>query len=403
MYLGETQIIDNSDQTLLATSGRIIGTTRDLRGGYGTNHPESIVENDGRVYWYDEQRGALVRYAANGLTAISDYKFRAFFNRLSSYTKNLPVIGGFDRLRSEYLVTVKDLNYDTDVEFLEDYDGGRIASGSLSAGPPTTLPITLYQGATYTLESTWSARGTLYLYVGGDLVATQIYSVADTTHTISVTPVSTGILSYSFVPNQDEGGRGTYVLSGPVVSPHQAWRGEDFTLGFRDIDGAEGFTSFYSFTPEWFSKSGNLLISFKDGKLYRHDNESAYNTFYGTQYTSGIAWVTNNPIPVIKWPAALGVQSNYMPSWVHVRTENPYTQSTDLEEDDFVFREGIYYADVLRDRLSPNVTGSYYDKSLKGDKIRSSLLEVYVEFSTFADELYVYLVKLMWQPSSGHF
>jgi hypothetical protein len=142
MYLGETQIVDNSEQTLLATSGKIIGTIRDLRGGYGTNHPESVAENDGRAYWYDEQRGTLIRYAANGLTTISDYTFRAFFNRLSNYTRSYPVIGGFDRLRSEYLFTVKNLNFDTDVEFLEDYDGGRIASGNLSEGGPTSLPIT---------------------------------------------------------------------------------------------------------------------------------------------------------------------------------------------------------------------------------------------------------------------
>ena len=402
MYLGETQIVDNSDQTLLATSGRIIGTTRDLRGGYGTNHPESVVENDGRVYWYDEQRGAVVRYAANGLTPISDYKFRAFFNRLSGQTRNQPVIGGFDRLRTEYLLCAKALSTDDDVEWLNDYQGDFLFRDRLlTTDSLVSTGSTLYAGATYTFTVSWPAGGVMTLYVGDVEVDAHSF-VMDEEYDFVITPSQTGILSYYF-NSKGSPSRGNGTLTGPRISPHQAWQGEDFTIGFRDVDGVEGFTSFYSFTPEWFSKSGNLLLSFRNGKLYRHDNELAYNTFYSTQYNSGIAWVVNNPVPVIKWAAAIGVQSNYAPSWVHIRTEIPYVQSSDLEDEDMVLREGFYYADVLRDRLSPNATGSYYDRSLRGDKMRSSLLEVYVEFSTFADELYVYLVKTMWQPSSGHF
>lgn len=401
MYLGETQLVDNSEQTLLATSGRVVGTIRDLRGGYGTNHPESVVENEGRAYWYDEQRGVVVRYAANGLTPISDYKFRAFFNRLSGQTRGTPIIGGFDKLRTEYLLCAATLNTDSDVEWLNDYLGDRISTGRLTYGGPISLAIPLSAGITYTFTVNWSGAGTFQVYVDADLVATQVYG-GDETYDITFTPDADGFLGYAFTPD-DSPPRGSYVLAGALISPHQAWRGEGFTLGFRDIDGLEGWTSFYSFIPEWFSKSGNLLLSFKNGKLYRHDNETTYNRFYGTSYASGIAFVVNQPAAIVKWAGSIGVQANDTPTWIHIRTENPYIQSSDLEDEDMRLREGIYYGEIRRDRLSPNATGTYFEKSLKGDKMRSSLLEVYVEFSTFAEELNVYLIKFMWQQSKGHY
>lgn len=403
MYLGETQLVDNSEQTLLATSGRVIGTIRDLRGGYGTNHPESVVENEGRAYWYDEQRGVVVRYAANGLTPVSDYKFRAFFNRLSSYTRSLPVIGGFDKLRTEYLLCVTPLDADDDIEWLNDYNDDLIFRDRLLvASAVTSFNITVYAGAEYTLTAEWPSSGLMTIYVDGVVVATQNYVGDFVTHEITFTPDTSGELTYLFTPKGSPP-RGSGTLYGPLISPHQAWQGEGFTLGFRDIDGEEGWTAHYEFTPEWFSKSGNLLLSFRNGKLYRHDNKTAYNTFYGTEYKSGIAFVVNQPAAIVKWAGSIGVQANDTPTWIHIRTENPYIQSSDLEDEDMRLREGIYYGEIRRDRLSPNATGTYFEKSLKGDKMRSSLLEVYVEFSTFADELLVYLIKVMWQQSKGHY
>lgn len=407
MYLGERQIIDNSDQSLLATSGQVIGTTRDLRGGYGTNHPESVVENDGRVYWYDEQRGAVVRYAVNGLVPISDYKFRSFFNRLSGQTRGKDVIGGFDRLRSEYLLSVQQINADNDVEYLMDYDGEVLATGSTASNTVvTSMGVDVLKGVEYDIEINFTSAGTFKLYLITDtlisLLETEVVEES-VTETVTFTPPTNGVIGYTFEEIGFPARGGEFTLIGPRISPHQAWRGQDLTIAFRDIDGMEGWSSFYSFQPEWFARSGNLLLSFVNGKLYRHDNEDAYNTFYGIEYTSGIAWVVSQPAALIKWAAAIGIQSNYTPTWVHIRTENPYIQSSDLEDEDFRFREGLYYGEIRRDRLSPNESGSFFDKSLKGDKMRSSLLEVYAEFSTFADELYVYLVKTMWQQSKGHF
>jgi len=403
LYLGETQVVDNAEQTLLATSGNVIGTQRDLRGGFGTNNAESVVENDGRVYWFDQQRGSVIRYAANGLTPISDYKFRSYFNRISKQVRGDRVIGGFDRLGTEYLLTFIDINTDLDIEYLNDYTGSIIGSGDLAvAGGPVSLAIDQLQaGLTYTFTVNWDGPGLFYVYLSGVLF--QEYEVvAFEDLEIEITPNRNVTLGYFFVPSGPPP-RGRYTVTGPLISPHQAWQGNDLTIAFRDIDGYEGWSTVYSFIPEWFTSINNVLISFVDGKLYTHDNEESYNTFYGTQYKSGIAFVVNAPQALVKWPAAIGFLSNDAPSWVHVRTEIPYIQSSDLEDEEFVLREGYHYASILMDRLSPNETGTYFERSLKGDRMRSAWIEFYAEFSTFASELNINIIKVLWQPSTGHF
>ena len=402
-YLGETQVVDNSAQTLLATSGNIVGTVRELQGGYGTNHPESFAENGGRAYWYDEQRGAVIRYASNGLTPISDYKFRAFFNRIGTKTQSLSVIGGFDKLRGEYIISITGLSVDSDVEYLQDYDGPRIGSGTISTfTEPVGLAHVLVAGITYNFEVSWAQAGTMQTYVGATLVDTTVFVGTNDSHIITITPTVGGALGYLFTPD-GHAPRGSYSLNTAQVSEHQAWQGSDFTLGFRDIDGAEGWASFYSFVPEWIESCGNLLLSFVNGAIYRHDNETAYNTFYGTEYPSGISWVVNSPIQAVKWPAAIGFMSNDPPYWVHYRCETPNIQSSDNGEIDFRQREGFWYADILRDRLSPNESGEYAEIAFKGDRLRSSFLEIYAEFRIFTEELAVDTIKVLWKNSAGHF
>ena len=95
--------------------------------------------------------------------------------------------------------------------------------------------------------------------------------------------------------------------------------------------------------------------------------------------------------------------SNDPPYWVHYRCETPNIQSSDNGEIDFRQREGFWYADMLRDRLSPNESGGYAEIALKGDRLRSSFLEIYAEFRIFTEELAVDTIKVLWKNSAGHF
>jgi hypothetical protein len=78
VYIDENRLSSGND-TLLVASPQVIGDIRKQKSGYGTINPESVIEEDGDVYWFDALSGAYVRYASNGIFPISDYKVSKYF------------------------------------------------------------------------------------------------------------------------------------------------------------------------------------------------------------------------------------------------------------------------------------------------------------------------------------
>jgi len=63
------------------------------------------------------------------------------------------------------------------------------------------------------------------------------------------------------------------------------------TLGFNEFRNA--YTSFYNYSPEHISTASNLVISWKSGVLYTHDNTTNYCNFYGVQYKPSVTYIFN--------------------------------------------------------------------------------------------------------------
>lgn len=59
-----------------------------------------------------------------------------------------------------------------------------------------------------------------------------------------------------------------------------------------DEDGNR-FESFVSLFPEMMVTIGTMLVSYKDGQTWTHDDEPNYNNFFGVQYDSSITAVFN--------------------------------------------------------------------------------------------------------------
>lgn len=160
------------------------------------------------------------------------------------------------------------------------------------------------------------------------------------------------------------------------------------------------WVSRYSFRPEWMSLVGNRLVSFKGGFPYVH-NSTAYNNFYGQSYDSALAFVHNEATNSTKAYTALSVEGD-TPELVHVRTEVPNVQSSDIRYDEFEVKEGVKYAPILRDRLSPNDTGTYDQKIQTGDRMRGEVGLFQGVFFTPSTKKLWNFVNIGFIPSRGH-
>jgi len=170
------------------------------------------------------------------------------------------------------------------------------------------------------------------------------------------------------------------------------------------------WVSQYSFRPEWMSMVGNRLATFKNGYPYIH-NSTTYNQFYGQAYDSVLALVHNDAGNLVKAYESVSVEGN-TPDIMHIRTEVPNVQSSDIrggalnqqtkKAGEFRVNEGVSYAPILRDRLSPNATGSYDQKLYTGDVMRGEVGLFQGVFSSPSTAKLWKFVNIGFVPSRGH-
>jgi hypothetical protein len=85
---------------LIATN-RVLGDATPYAGDYGiSNNPESLAGDQYRLYFTDQQRGAVLRLSRDGITPISNVGMRTWFRDNLKNKNNL--IGSFDTVSGEY-------------------------------------------------------------------------------------------------------------------------------------------------------------------------------------------------------------------------------------------------------------------------------------------------------------
>lgn len=173
---------------------------------------------------------------------------------------------------------------------------------------------------------------------------------------------------------------------------------QDITLAFSTY--LNKWVSRYSYSPESMCSVSNRLVSFSDGNLYSHES-AIFNTFYGQIYDSAIAFPHNEAGNTIKTFESIAIEGD-LPDHVHVRTEAPYEQSSDLIASDFRNNEGVLYASIFRDRLSPNVEGTPENKLYKGDKMRGEIGKFSIIYKAPTTLKQLKFVSINFIPSKGH-
>lgn len=149
------------------------------------------------------------------------------------------------------------------------------------------------------------------------------------------------------------------------------------------------WTTFYSFIPENSSYIYNKYFTFKNGKMYVHNSNDLYNTFYGTKYDSVVSLTYNQSPLSIK--SFIGIMEQSSSVWIPKSTaiasqpsetilvsseetaiQTSLNQVSNLDNQDFSLKEGVYFASLLRDVNSPG--GLFEGDDLKGNWIKLRLV-----------------------------
>jgi len=82
------------------------------------------------------------------------------------------------------------------------------------------------------------------------------------------------------------------------------------TLAFNET--LKRWTSFYSYKPEFYGKINRQFVTYKNGKIYKHNTEdkSNFNTFYGVRYNSNIEFPFNSDPSSVKTYNAISLESD---------------------------------------------------------------------------------------------
>lgn len=162
------------------------------------------------------------------------------------------------------------------------------------------------------------------------------------------------------------------------------------------------WVSDYQFIAEQYDYFDNRMFGWKNGALYEFNtNSSTWNTWFGQQYPVRICWVLNKPLSGLKDMAEIVIEGSQAPNFTVIYTTLPNTQITDLTSSDFTNQEGILYARILRDRLSPNTTGTVDQKLNTGDVVLSQIPQIMTEFQSYESIIYVNFVDVGFNLSRG--
>lgn len=158
----------------------------------------------------------------------------------------------------------------------------------------------------------------------------------------------------------------------------------------------------YEFLGEWYDYIQNTMYGFKNGRLYIHNAlDNDFNQFYGPHYPVRICITANLNPSALRDLNNIAIESNAIPEFTVAYADYPNVQITDLATDDYTDQQGIFYAEFLMDRLSPNSPGTPDEKLYTGDNITDFAIKVMMEFQQYSNLFYCNFVDIGYEISKG--
>ena len=107
----------------------------------------------------------------------------------------------------------------------------------------------------------------------------------------------------------------------------------------------QGWSSFHSFLPDWMIGMNSTMYTWKNGNLYKHDDNAVRNNYYGTDYPSTITPIINHEPTVQKIFKTICLESN-SPWQADIATDSTVGI---IEASYFKEKEGDWFGYIRRD------------------------------------------------------
>jgi hypothetical protein len=87
ILLGEQELLQGDNQSILSITSNVIGTVRNLGFNYGLQDKQSAFNYKGNIWWWDNYNKKVVKYNEQGIELVSDVFMRSYFLTKSGNAK----------------------------------------------------------------------------------------------------------------------------------------------------------------------------------------------------------------------------------------------------------------------------------------------------------------------------
>jgi len=343
-----------SGENLVTVDTNVLGAEAYYVGEYGVgNHPESVAFKDGMTYFADVNAAKVLRIDSQGITIVSDVNMSSYFEdrfeSVSKYSSHL-VGGGIDSDNDHYVihsgevtessVTVGDYSYPVSLD-----SSGNQVLVQTQYNPSAVFgfsndPRTFDETCDY-FDS--GVEAVVYLdqlssgapvYVSLPYQASNVLGVATNSSFDFFVAIRVNMYIPSFIFDNN------YCTSDDVggIDPSSSTVSA-FTAAYSMNDRV--WTTLYSFVPERVDSVHSVMYTFKNGKIYKHDETANRNSWYGSEAVASVVEVVSNAEPSsIKTFESMSLEGNSPWSATVYTTD----QTSTIAESSFSKKEGFYYS-----------------------------------------------------------
>ena len=358
----------------------VLGKVASYLGEYGiSKNPESFAVNGYRKYFVDKNRGIVLRLSKDGVTEISNYGMRDYFK---DYLTSIP---------NDYIKHIT--NNCIAVPVTITYDEETPNSFSITAAASLDGYCYIQIGAA--VEKVDSNGNGVPVIDGktGDRV--YVKNVNHSTGAVTISQINPNFQNPSLVGESNIflvkwvkpkiiGGwdinNQNYVVSmqqGPPSTLSHTCPSYDYaTVAFDET--INGWTSFYTYHPNFVTSLKNKYYSFYDASIYEHYDETTINnrgSFYGTQSEANVTFVFNPNISVSKsfhtvnYEGSNGWEVDYFKSDLEGvdSLSGVYSERQDQTKAIYSYDEGSYTENGVTYRAGFNRRENKYAANLVND------------------------------------